>query len=303
MARTQADFLQAKRRLDSHSHHAPTWARFRVELTTLPQEQPLRILEPGCGTGTMLEHLLALPELKNARLDAFDSDPGLIDTAQGLVESRAADAGFRVEWEGERALLQKGERTLSIHYRKADLYDLLASPSAHDSCDILLTHAFLDLFPIPTILPGLLCLVRTGGLLFALLTFDGGTRFDPEFDMALDRQVVELYQRSMVRSDRNGQLFWGFEAGQDLMLGLLKAGAEVLSQGPSDWHVEPGNPLGDEEYALFLHTILDYVEREVGGESEIHSGRFAAWMQERRRQVEEGILSFHARNIDVLARV
>lgn len=303
MEPTPAAFLQAKRNLDHHSHHALTWARFREEVAKLPQDAPLEILEPGCGTGTMLEHLLELPELHHARLTAFDNDPVLIEEARQLLPDRAKRAGFVVHQRGEQLVLEGNGRTLLVDYQVADFYQILSSEENRQRYDILLTHAFLDLFPIPEILPDLLALLKPDGLLYALLTFDGGTRFLPELDPDLDRRVVDLYERSMVRLDQKGQIYWGFEAGSDLLDGLRAHGAELLSHGDSDWVVDPGQTLAEAEYIVFLETILDYVEREVGSSGKLDRERFAGWLRNRREQVAGQELRFRAHNVDVLARV
>ncbi|MCB2198697.1 class I SAM-dependent methyltransferase [bacterium] len=303
MERTPEAFLQAKRQLDSRSHHVPTWQWFRAELATLQQSEPLQILEPGCGTGSLLEHLLALPELKHARIEAFDNDPDLIASARALLPERATAAGFSLNRNGEQYLLRQGERKIEIVYRTADIDHFSISSNQNHPYDILITHAFLDLFPIPVLVPDLLALLNSGGLFYALLTFDGGTRFLPELDRKLDDRVVELYQQSMVRRDKDGQVYWGFEAGRDLLRVLQDVNAKLLSSGDSDWNVDPGELLSETDYKVFLRTILDYVEREVAGNEDIDPKRFANWMRERRKQVTEKSLRFRAHNIDVLARV
>lgn len=304
MSDSLARFLEAKVEIDARAFHLPTRDRFVRELTRLHRPgQPLTILEPGCGIGTMLESLLALPDLPPCRIEAFDIDGSLVDIARDTLPDRARRCGFREQGkEDGEVVLKRKKVEVRVRVFQADLETMVGETERRGKADALIAHALTDLFPIRDLLPGMLEMLRPGGVLYAPITFDGITALEPPVERGLDAKIMARYHASMQRVGRAGDVHPGGRAGRDLLGAALENGAEVLAAGASDWLVLPveGHFTGNER--AFLETILGYVERTLTAAPDLDTARVQAWLRTRREQVRTGRLVFHAHNLDILLR-
>ena len=102
----------------------------------------------------------------------------------------------------------------------------------------------------PTTLPGLVSLLRPGGLCYFTIAFDGATILQPVIDPVLDVQIETLYHQTMDLRRIAGQRSGDSCTGRHLFGHLRAAGVEILDAGSSDWVIFAG-PQGypsDEAY-------------------------------------------------------
>ncbi|WP_281193403.1 hypothetical protein [Halorubrum sp. F4] len=310
-------YLEAKRTVDDRALHRPTLDRLREALAD--RSSPLRVVEVGCGTGTMLRRLLAWEVLPDDVVyRGYDLREEVIGRAVEELEVWAEDAGYALE-DGDpdatrTVRLDDPEGgTVTATFAAADAVELARRSDAE--YDLLVGCAFLDLVDLDRVLGPLLGLVPDGFAYFPI-TFDGETflapslRGDGSVGDRTERAVLDVYHATMDAPDRPG----GSRTGRELFAALPDADAEVVAAGGSDWLVTPPYP-GDEAY--FLHHLVDGIEGAVGGAladgspavadgdtvDRLSPGMVGEWADARHRVITNGQLTFGAHNLDVLARV
>ncbi|MFC5136376.1 MULTISPECIES: class I SAM-dependent methyltransferase [Haloferacaceae] len=323
-------YLEAKRTVDDRALHRPTLDRLREALAVRSadaRDAPLRVVEVGCGTGSMLRRLLewgVLPDEVVYR--GYDLREESVDRA---VEELKAWAEGVKDAEGTGYALGEvrndPEATRTVRLDGPDGSSVTATFAAADAVevarrtdaayDLLVGCAFLDLVDIDRALDPLLGLVPDGFAYFPI-TYDGETFLVPSLegdgtvDEATERAVLDVYHATMDAPDRAG----GSRTGRELFPALPAADAEVVAGGGSDWLVTPPYP-GEEAY--FLHHLVDGIEEAVGGAladgspavadedtvDRLSPGMVGEWADARHCAITNGQLTFGAHNLDVLAHV
>jgi SAM-dependent methyltransferase len=282
-------YLAAKKDLDDRSlnrHVRETLARHLLETRKMP---PFRVVEVGCGIGTMLERLLDWQLLPEAAYTGIDFNPDNIAEARARHKSYTAAPG--------------ADLAVAAKFEAIDLFDFLAREQGRATWDLILAHAFLDLVDLGATLPGLLALLAPGGFFYFTLNFDGATVFEPPIDPKLDRLIETLYHRSMEERRVDGRPSGSSRTGRRLFAQLTAAGATLLAAGSSDWLVFPsadGYP-GDEAY--FLHFIIHTIRQALEGHPQLPAAAFRAWVAERHAQVQRRELIYLAHQLDFFGRV
>lgn len=304
-------YLEAKKSVDDRALNRGVWQSLVSHLPAASRERPLRVLEAGCGIGTMLERLLEWGLAPHLDYSGFDYDPANIARAAERFPDWAGRQGYQVAWLGDtgspgwRLERQPPERQspacLSAVARLeiADLFDRVRSPGDSPGWDLVVAHAFLDLVDLSTALPLLFDQLEPGGHFYFTLNFDGVTVLEPAGeDPAFDTLVERLYHQTMDERLARGRRSGDSRTGRHLFAQLLDAGAQLLAAGASDWVVFPGVQGYTQEEALFLHSILDTIELALRGRPELDAGQFAAWISERHAQVEGSELVYIAHQLD-----
>jgi hypothetical protein len=257
---------------------------------------PIRIIEVGAGIGTMLTRLLRWELITKADYFLVDELAENIQTAREWIPLWAVQSGLGVE-RIEQDQLRVFDQTRDVHIRLecAEVFDFIQKNK--EPADLLIANAFLDLLPMPESMPSLLALTRH--LAWLTINFDGVTSLEPTIDAALDERIERLYHATMDTRPTGGDS----RAGRHLFSHLRKAGAEVLSAGASDWVVHSVNGKYPADEAYFLNFILHFFEESLTGHAELDGAEFAAWLKERRAQIERGELVYIAHQMDFLARV
>lgn len=298
-------YLAAKKSLDDRSLNRHVFSTLSRSLSAFSGPEPLRVLEVGCGLGTMVERLLDWGPLRRlAAYTAIDLQPENITAARERLKAYATREGYSLTADAGIFHLQFGPgQSLSLTLEAIDLYDFLQREQGRETWDLLIAHAFLDLVDLPATLPPLLSLLRPGGYCYFTLNFDGATVFLPPIDPEFDRRIEELYHQTMDQRLINGRPSGHSRTGRRLFQQLPAAGAQILAAGSSDWVVHPGPAgyLGDE--ASFLHFIINTVANALQGHPQLPEDRFREWVEERRLQIERAELIYLARQLDFLGYI
>jgi SAM-dependent methyltransferase len=297
-------YLAAKKGLDDRSLNRHVFGSLSHSLAALPGPGPLRVLEVGCGIGTMVERLLDWGLLQHAVYTGIDLLPENITAARERLSNYAVQRGYPLTAEGSVLHLQPSpEERVSVALEAIDLHDFLRREQGGQAWDLLLAHAFLDLVDLPTTLPPLLSLLEKGGFCYFTLNFDGATIFLPPLDPEFDRQVEDFYHQTMDQRLIHGRPSGHSRTGRQLFQELPAAGVQILAAGGSDWVVHPG-PEGypaDEPY--FLHFIIETVAAAIQSHPQLAGNGFKDWVNERHRQIDGGELIYLARQLDFLGSV
>jgi SAM-dependent methyltransferase len=294
-------YLAAKKSVDDRALNRRVFHTLASSLWAWPGAAPLRVLEVGCGIGTMVERLLDRGLLRNAIYTAIDLDPENIAAARERLSLYAANRGCRLTEEGDSLCLHpRPGQSLRVVLEAIDLEDFLQREQGRRVWDLLSAHAFLDLVDLETILPPLLSLLAPGGLYYFTLNFDGATVFRPTIDPDRDRLIEELYHQTMDQRRVRGRPAGHSQTGRRLSRLLPGLGTRVLAAGSSDWLVRPGPEgyPGDEAY--FLHFIIHTLATALNGHPRLPPDRFQDWLKERHQQIDRGELIYLARHLDFL---
>ena len=233
---------------------------------------------------------------------AVDIDPDCTRAARLRLSRWAKRLGFAVTREKDAShLLEAGDTRIRVDLITGDAYALV-SEAAPGSCDLLLAHAFMDLVDIQSLLPGIMRFLKSDGLLFLSLNFDGDTVLLPAIAPEFDDRVIHRYHRSMDGRIVDGRPAGDSRTGRRLLVALLQHKTEILAAGASDWIVYPHRRRYPLRESYFLHHIVHTIDEELAHHPEIDPDYFKAWIAKRHVQIENGELVFMAKHIDVLAR-
>jgi SAM-dependent methyltransferase len=297
-------YLAAKKGLDDRSLNRQVWDRLAEAVRARPDSGPLRVLEVGCGIGTMVERLLDLGLLTRAVYTGIDREAGCIRAAAQRLHGYAAAHRVPLTVDASGAMLYSTPaQNVRIMLEAADLFDFLDREPEKAAWDLLVAHAVLDLIDLATALPRLLSRLTPGGLFYFTLNFDGATILEPPIDPDLDALIGVLYHRTMDARRNRGRPSGGSRTGRRLFGRLKEAGARLIAAGSSDWVVFPGPDgyPGDEAY--FLHFIIDTIGQALFGHAELPASRFQAWIAQRHRQIEAQELIYIAHQLDFLGYI
>jgi len=290
---SDAAYLTAKRTVDDRALDDRVLRRFAAELAD--RDPPVRVVEVGAGTGTMVARLAArglLPERVTYR--AVDRVEAHVERARVAVPGWLDDAGYETAVDGKTVRATGEALDLTLSLEVADAFGI------EDSADALVAGAFLDLVALPEALDRLATLAAPGGLLYAPITYDGTTGFAPTHP--LDGTVERLYHRHMreVREQPGGPT-----AGRELLGAVPGVGGTVLEAGGADWVIGPTEGTYPAAEAVVIDHLLETI---VGAVAEfppeaLDPSRLEGWAETRRTQLEAAELTYIAHNLDVLARL
>jgi len=286
-------YLLAKQTVDDRALNRHV---YETLLSHVPSET-IDIIEVGAGIGTMAARLLRWGSVTRANYLVVDSMQENIDFARTWLPQWAGENRLRWERIEENHLrLFDDTRDLNLIFVCADVFGFIqASPP---KADLLVAHAFLDLLPMPESLSKLFSLVKSDGLAWLTLNFDGVTSLEPIIDPVLDTLIERLYHQTMDERPTGGDS----QSGRHLFNYLKDAGAEILAAGSSDWVVYPENGKYPADEAYFLHFILHFFEQSLTGHPELEPKAFADWLKERRAQIDRGELTYIAHQMDFLVQ-
>ncbi len=297
-------YLASKKGLDDRSLNRQVWEGLVRAVRGRADSSPLRVLEVGCGIGTMVERLLDWGLLTRAAYTGIDVEAELLRAAAarltGYAAARQADLSAE---SGGAMLFSTPAQNVRVAFEAIDLGDFLDREQGNPAWDLLVAHAFLDLIDLAGTLPRLLSLLTPGGLFYFSLNFDGATILEPPIDPDLDALIAARYHHTMDTRRCRDRLSDGSRTGRRLLMRLKEAGARVVAAASSDWVVFPGPDGYPNDEAYFLHFIIDTVAQALCEHPELERGRFLAWVAERHRQIDAHELIYIAHQLDVMGYI
>ena len=310
-------YLAAKKTVDDRALNRRLWERLQQELRAT--RGPLRVLELGAGIGTMVERLVeggilapagpgsaASPAGARARevyVTLVDSDAACIAEAGARLSAWAGGVGLAVAEDEGRLCLSRRDLTVVVEPVAGDALAFVADAARQGAWDLLIANAFLDLIDVRAVLPLLLSALRPGGLFYFTINFDAGLILEPTIDRALDDRIAALLYEAMDGGRPTGSECVNSRVGRQLFHAVRRAGGTVLDVGSCDWVVFPGPAGYPADEAYFLHHIIYFIAEMLSGSPALDANAFAAWVEERHRQIDAAELIYIAHQLDLLGRV
>jgi hypothetical protein len=296
-------YLSAKVTVDDRALNRLVVDNLKRALAARPTEGPLRILEIGGGTGTMVRRAIDWGIVGHAEYVLLDADADLVRNGFASLSDWAGRVGLSVEIrEQETVRLHKSDGSIDVLVRgvRSEIGAYLSVPRDFKA-DLLVASAFLDLVELPRMLPALLALADHRGLFWFPINFDGETIFEPAH--ALDAPLIGAYHRAMDERVRFGQRAGESKTGRKLIHAIAEAGGRVAAAGSSDWVVFAQDGSYPDDEAYFLRCILATIEESLSQRSDVDQANLQTWIAARRAQLDEGMLVYVAHQIDVAGTV
>lgn len=264
-------YLESKRTVDDRALSP----RVRDRLLELLPSSP-HILDAGAGTGSTVARLVGWG-ITAGTYWGVDVSERVLDYARERRQEALGGAptahGFRVQ-------------DLDVRFEPGNALTAFEGAEA----DLVVAQSFLDLVDLDEALAAFERALHPGGLLYAPLTFDGETIFQP--DHPADDEIVPAYHDHLEQHpDRDSR------AGRHVLDRLREADGTIEAVAASDWIVRPidGDYPADERY--FVECILDFVAEGVDDHPEAEG-----WLADRRGQLAAGGLTYVAHQYDLLYR-
>lgn len=296
---SSVEYLAAKKPIDDRALNARVWSALQQAISAYARP---RVLEVGCGIGTMLERLIERKVLTAADYLGLDLSAENLHAAPQRLTQWAEETGRQASAESGTLRITGMDVAVSARLAQADAYELPARSELGRDWDLLVAHAVLDLVDVPRALEAMLPRLRPGGLFYFSLVFDGLTVLEPELDRSLDEQIMTLYHGTMDRRTRHGLISGDSRTGRHLFRQLREARTELIEAGSSDWVVFPRGGSYSAEEAVFLRWILHFIEHSLTGHAEMDPSAFADWLEQRRAQLARAELVYLAHQLDFLGR-
>ena len=190
-------YLRAKKSVDDRSLNLWVYQKLTETLAGGNYAMPLKILEIGCGIGTMIERLWDWGLVPRATYTALDQKRQFLDEARDRLKEFARNRDLLFLEISGTMQLQGEDREWLVTLKNIDFETFSREQTGQSRWDLLLAHAFMDLVDLPTGVPRLLSLLRPGGLYYFTLAYDGGTIFSPDLDRDFEDLIINLYHQSM----------------------------------------------------------------------------------------------------------
>ena len=292
-------YLEAKASVDARALHPRVWSAFVDRLAKTGGT--VSILEVGGGVGVtvqrVIEALTARP-VDRVAYTMIDQRAENISRARDRLPAWAAEQGFEVDGTETKYVFRHPDLDVAVRLVTGDAF--AAEVHERDVYDAIIAQAVLDVVPLHRAFQVFRERSHEQTLWYLPIHFNGVTAFEPVVNASLDTQIERAYHASMYTNDEEDR--GGPHTGRRLLSAICEEGRHIAEAGGSDWIVtsdEDHNYTQEESY--FLHHILHFIESELEDSSAVSSDAFQDWAHRRHQQVEDGVLTYIAHNIDVLA--
>lgn len=230
--------------------------------------QSITVVDLGCGAGSNLRGTYAaLPARQHWTL--VDYDPRLLSVARRRLTEWADEA----QEQGEELVLRKGEATLTIDFRRADLNTELEWVLGWQP-DLVTAAALFDLASERWLERFAASLVSLRLPLYAALTYDGRESWEPAHPA--DARMLAAFIHHQ-RGDKGFGPAAGPDAAESLALAFRKSGCAV-TVGESPWLLDRGQ-------VDLVRELTAGIAAAVAETGHVEPETIAAWLEAKREAV------------------
>ncbi len=282
-------YLIAKKAVDDQSLNQQVWATMHHWIKNRQATvSKIKILEVGAGIGTMIERFLDEELVKDSVYTAIEQEVHFKENAFNYLNNLYK---YTINVDGENWYIENRYCKTTVKWVTGDATNINEIIDEHDY-DIVISHAVIDLMPVPVFLPLLFKHLKAGSAFYFSLNFSGKTEFLPVLEN--DEHIYREYHKDMDR--RFNHLNWrASQTGEELGSWLINQGHKVEATGPSDWQLSEDI---DNTQALFILNILQTMEKALNGLPELDD-----WLTVRYQQLKAGELSLKISNVDYFGKI
>ncbi len=135
-------YLAAKKSVDDRALNQSVWGQLRANLQAQQLDRPLRVLELGCGIGTMVERLLEWGLAEQVIYLGIDSQAENIRAAEKRIWDWGSRNDYQMSLETDQLTLRKAGFFWQVRFREADATTFQTNSEFYD---LLIANAFMDL--------------------------------------------------------------------------------------------------------------------------------------------------------------
>lgn len=283
-------YLEAKRSVDDRALNRPVFDALREQLVSQSADRPIRVLELGGGTASMLRRCIRWSLLTHADYTIVDQSEESLAAIPEILENHYRDSATETTLSQEQDLLRLRDAStdISLTLVEADITQYLQE--THDNFDLIIVHAVLDLVDVTEVLPLIWDACSEHARYWFTVNFDGESTFLPP--LKGDSEILAEYHRSM--DSRPGSRY----SGRALFSALHDQSASILASGSSDWVVHSQSDGYPNDEAYFLHHIIHTVDQELSDHPSLDSSLFQQWTSKRHEQIDSGELVYIAHQLD-----
>lgn len=277
-------YLSAKKIIDDQSLNQQVWSTMRHWIKNrCASENKIKILEVGAGIGTMIERFLDEELVKDCIYTAIEQEPEFKDNAFNYLINLHK---YAIKEDDESWSIETRNNKTTLKWITGDANHINEILNEYDY-DLVISHAVIDLMPVPIFLPQLFKHLKAGSAYYFSLNFSGKTEFLPV--LKNDEHIYREYHNDM--DQRFNHHNWrASQTGAELGSWLINQGYQVEATGPSDWQLSGDI---DNTRALFVLNILQTMEKALKDLPELD-----AWLTVRYQQLNSGELSLKISNTD-----
>jgi SAM-dependent methyltransferase len=292
------DYLEAKFALDGRSLNREVQNEFA---RMLPDNSPLVCLDLGTGTGASVLRLLGLAPETGLHITAVDRDQALLDVARERTAALLRQKGLNVSVEPAGIRARQGGHEITVDFVCSDLQHF-APDRAPGSYDAVIAHAVMDLLPLRAMAERIARWLRTKGLFYSTINYDGETSLFPVYaDEAFENRILAVYDASMENRRVWDEHSGGARSGRRLHRVLGETGFEMIAYGSSDWNITPQRRTYRDGDAVCLTALLGMIRDEAARSGQFSEDLLDRWHRERSERLAAGELGLIVHQIDLLA--
>ena len=286
------DYLSSKRMIDDKSMNRFVWDAMVKSLFNGLNRENINIIEIGAGIGTMIERIIDSEIEIQGNYLALDISKENIERAASRLSTvadkiKAVDDGYDVRFVNNYL-------DLNIQLRAIDALNVIEEMRGSSTIDLIISQAFFDLVDLENIMPTLMSLLKTDGMLYTTINFDGVTYLGPVINETLDTLIEDAYHSTM------GNGFRGDLTGRRLLSYFISNGYSIHAAGSADWVVYPVETGYSKDTTYFLHYIINTIWESLAESGIVDRSELSSWIQKRHSQVENGTLTYIAHQMDFL---
>jgi hypothetical protein len=282
-----ADWLHTREPFDAAARDNELARRFAIALSD-GRDTPRRIIDLAAGSGASFRAL--------AQLIGGDQDWLLVDNDPLLIAAQAAEIarwslahGWHCEESRGGVWVRTGSAVWRARSQTVDLSGALEQ-IRFAACHGATMSAFLDLVSAAWLERLCAVLARSSLPLLATLSVDGRRVWHPS--LPADADIDRAFRQHQSRDKGFGPAQGGLAAAY--LAARLTAEGYAVDIARSDWRIGAG----DRE--MLLHMVEE--SAAVAHDAEPETAHvWAAWLAERRAQVDSGALSLEVGHLDLLA--
>lgn len=236
------------------------------------ERQSLTIVDLGCGAGSNLRGTYSvLPARQYWTLVDFDA------RLLSVARERLADWADEAEALGEELVLRKGDKSLTVDFRRADLNTDLEWVLGWQP-DLVTAAALFDLTSVRWLERFVASLVSQRLPLYTALTYDGRESWEPAHPA--DARMLAAFQHHQ-HSDKGFGPAAGPDATETLAQAFRRSGCAV-TVGESPWLLDAGS-------AALTRELTAGIAAAVAETGHVEAEAIESWLAARREAVRGSI--------------